>query len=97
MSKSPLKALRGSIIIEQDESPDATDSGIIMTKDIRSYRTGTIVAVGNDCVNYSVGDRILCVKEAAYPMVLDEGTSNERTYYYIDNENDIYVKLKDKG
>lgn len=97
MSNSPLRALRGSLIIKQDESPDVTDSGIIMNKDIRSFRTGTVVSVGNECTNYVVGDRILYVKEAAYPMTLDEGTQTEEKFYYIDNENDVYVKLKDQG
>lgn len=97
MSNSPLRALRGSLIVKQDDSPDATDSGILINKDIRSFRTGMIVSTGNECTNYVVGDRILYVKEAAYPMYLNEGTPEEEKFYYIDNENDVYVKLKDKG
>lgn len=97
MTKCPLRALRGSIIVAQDESPEVTDSGILMNKDIRSFRTGTVVSVGKDCTNYVLGDRILYVKEAAYPMYIDEGLDTEQKFYYIDNEDDVYVKLKDQG
>lgn len=94
MVKCPLRALRGSMIVDQDECIDTTETGIITQKDIRSFRTGTIVSVGKECHNYSVGDRILFVKEAAYPLYLDKGKPTERKFYYIDNENDVYVKIK---
>lgn len=93
MSNCPLKALRGSMIVDQDDEEHETESGLIMTKDIRSFRKGTVLSVGNDCTNYQIGDRILYVKEAAYPIILDENGNNEIEYYYIDNEDDVYVKL----
>lgn len=95
MSTCPLKAIKGSMIIEQDDKISETDSGIIMTKDIRSFRQGTVLSVGKDCKHYQKGDRILYVKEAAYPIVMDEYTDNEHTYYFIDNEDDVYVKITD--
>lgn len=93
MLTSPLRAIRGSIIVKQDDDEKTTDSGLIVTKDVRSFRKGTIVSIGNDCTNYQIGDRILYVKEAAYPIILDEHGTKEIEYHFIDNEDDVYVKL----
>ena len=52
--KYKLRALRGSLIIEQDATINETDAGIIIKNDVRTFRTGTVVSVGSECYNYQV-------------------------------------------
>lgn len=95
MTKSKLRAIRGSLIVKQDDYVEETKSGIFLSSDVRSFRTGVVVSVGDECYNYVVGDRILYVKEAGYPIILDEGKDTEEKYFFIDNEDDVYVKVVD--
>lgn len=95
MSKPTLRAIRGSIIVKQEEAEEQTVGGIFLQGDINSYRKGVVVSVGDECYNYSTGDRILYVKEAGYPIIMDEGSPDEQTFHFIDNEDDVYVKLVD--
>lgn len=88
-----IKPLGNRIIIDQEEEHDKTDTGLYISTDVRSYRYGTIKALGPDCKHYSIGDRVLYIKEASEEIIVDEGLPSELKFVILYNENDIYAKI----
>lgn len=92
MTNVKLKPIGKRIIVDQEEQ-ETTDSGIVLTEDVKTYRFGTILSLGNECQYYDEGDRIVYVKEACEEIILDEGLPSEVKFYILYNEDDVYAKL----
>lgn len=89
-----LRPLLNRMIIDQEDDVNATESGLIMSTDERSFRYGTIRSMGKECKEYEVGDRVMYVKEAVEEIKIDEGLPTELTFAILYNESDIYAKIK---
>jgi co-chaperonin GroES (HSP10) len=77
---------------------EKTQGGIIIPDDLKgeSALEGTIIAVGNECIDAHVGDEIVFAPYGKYKVPVLEG---EYKGYLIVNEDDILLywdEIKDK-